>query len=39
MIESKCGVCGGKVILPDPPAHTKEENIQFRKAWDARYAE
>jgi uncharacterized short protein YbdD (DUF466 family) len=37
MIESICPTCGGKKLDPDPPPKTKEENIQFRKDWDARY--
>jgi hypothetical protein len=37
MIESKCPNCGGKKVDPDPPPKTKEQNIQFRKDWDARY--
>ena len=28
--------CGQKMLLPDPPPKTKDENIAFRKAWDAR---
>lgn len=37
MIESTCPCCGGKTLLPDPPAKTKEQNIQFRKDWDDRF--
>lgn len=30
--ESKCPCCGAKILLPDPPARTQEEKIEFRKA-------
>jgi hypothetical protein len=26
-------------VYPDGRVHTKEENIEFRKQWDARYEE
>ena len=35
MIESRCQCCGGRVLLPDPPARTKEEKVAMRKRWDA----
>lgn len=38
-IQSTCECCGQVVLLPDPPPNTKEENIAFRKAWDARVVE
>jgi len=39
MIESTCGECGGKVLLPDQLPRTQEEKVAFRKAWDARVSE
>lgn len=41
MIEVKCECCGGKKLLPDPPAvrTTKEERVSFEKWWDRRYEE
>lgn len=39
MVRSTCECCGGEVLLPDPPPRTKEENIEFRKRWDAEYDE
>jgi hypothetical protein len=39
MIEVKCECCGGKKILPDPPARTPLERILFEKDWDKRYKE
>lgn len=38
-IESKCPCCGGKVLLPDPPARTQEEKVAFRKIWDKKVEE
>ena len=39
MIEATCPTCGGKRLLPDPPAKSTEEKVAFRKEWDARVAE
>lgn len=39
MIETKCSCCGGKVILPDPPARTMDERFAFERAWDRQFME
>lgn len=36
MIVTKCAHCASDVLLPDPEPRTQEQNIQFRKDWDAR---
>lgn len=37
MIQATCPCCGQKVLKPDPAPRTKEQNIEFRKRWDAAY--